>query len=195
MYGEWISFHDLLDRLGRYRKSQNPNAVAIASLRIIVGAFFTVFGEYKVFGIQFVRHGFVTYLQEFLHGGAYPFMIPVLKAIVAHAAVPMAIAVAYGEFLIGISLVIGVWSRVASIFGFLLMTAMCLSGGYPGEHAAFWMYWGASLNWSVLAGCFAVLALGRPEEVLSLRHLGRRTLSSDRLTAARAGSPQPWNEG
>ena len=83
-----------------------------------------------------------------------------------------------GEFLIGISLMIGLLSRVASIFGCALMLAMWLSGGYPGPHAALWMYWGASLNWSVFAICFALLAVGRPEEVASVRRIisaGRRS--------------------
>jgi len=148
------------------------NTFAIAALRIAVGLFFAIFGQYKVFGTEFVRHGFAAYLQEFLRGGAYPFMIPMLHAILAHAAIPMAIAVGFGEFLIGLSLLLGLWSRIASIFGLLLMAAMWLSGGYPGAHAAFWMYFGASLNWSVFALCFAVLVVSRPEEVLSVRHLG-----------------------
>jgi thiosulfate dehydrogenase [quinone] large subunit len=132
--------------------------------------FFAVFGEYKVFGTQFTLHGgFQHYVSGMLHGGAYPFMVPVLQGILAHAATAVAFAVAYGEFLIGISLVIGVRSRLASFFGFLLMMAMWLSGGYPGAHAAFWQYWGASLDWSVFALCFVVLMLGRPEEILSLR--------------------------
>ena len=98
-------------------------------------------------------------------------MIPVLRWILAHAATPMACAVSYGEFLIGVSLLIGLRSRVASIFGCALMLAMWLSGGYPGPHAAFWMYWGASLNWSMFAICFAVLAAGHPEEVASVRRM------------------------
>jgi thiosulfate dehydrogenase (quinone) large subunit len=162
--------------------SKDPNSIALAGLRIMVGIFFTIFGEYKVFGTQFVRGGFQTYVEGFIRGGAYPFMIPVLKGVLEHCAVPMAVAVAYGEFLIGLSLVIGVLSRLASIFGIALMTAMWLSGGYPGEHAAFWMYWGASLNWSVFTLCFVVLALSRPEEVWSLRHIGHR--------CRKASSPQ-----
>ena len=74
-------------------------------------------------------------------------MVPVLRWILAGAATAMALAAGYGEFLIGISLMIGLLSRVASLFGCALMPAMWLSGGYPGPHAAFWMYWGASLNW------------------------------------------------
>lgn len=96
-------------------------------------------------------------------------MVPVLQWILAHAATAMALAVGHGEFLIGISLLIDLFFRVASMFGCALILAMWLSGGYPGPHATFWMYWGASLNWSVFAICFAVLAAGRPEEVASVR--------------------------
>jgi thiosulfate dehydrogenase [quinone] large subunit len=146
-------------------------------LRIAVGVFFTIFGEYKVFGTQFTLHGgFQEGIKGFLQGGAYPFMVPVLNGILAHGATAMAFAVAYGELLIGLSLVSGVLSRTASFFGFLLMTAMWLSGGYPGAHAAFWQYWGASLNWSILAVCFVVLALGRPEDVWAIRSAGVRSL-------------------
>ncbi len=156
------------------RRSTDANAMALAGLRIAVGLFFTVFGQYKVFGKQFVDGGFQHYVAGFLQGGAYPFMVPVLKGILAHGAMLMAYSVAYGEFLIGISLVIGVLSRVASLFGLALMVAMWLSGGYPGAHAAFWMYWGASLNWSVFALCFVVLAIGHPEDVWSLQQLWHR---------------------
>jgi thiosulfate dehydrogenase [quinone] large subunit len=89
--------------------------------------------------------------------------------------------VGYGEFLIGVSLLIGVLSRVASLFGCALMLAMWLSGGYPGPHAAFWMYWGASLNWSVFAICFVVLAAGHPEDAVSLRYI----ISARRRSATR----------
>jgi len=146
------------------------NTTAICVLRIVVGALFTLFGQYKVFGTAFTLHGgFEETVRGFVQsGGAYPFMVPVLKGILAHFATPMAFAVAYGEFLIGISLLTGVLSRVASGFGLSLMLAMWLSGGYPGDHAALWKYFGASLDWSVLALCFVVLMVGRPEEKWSL---------------------------
>lgn len=158
------------------RRADHRNTVMLASLRIAIGLFFTIFGEYKIFGTGFVHSGFRHYIAGFIRHGAYPFMVPLLQGILAHAATPMALAVGCGEFLIGISLLIGLLSRVASLFGCALMLAMWLSGGYPGPHAAFWMYWGASLNWSVFAICFVVLAVGRPEEMVSLRHVisGRR---------------------
>jgi uncharacterized membrane protein YphA (DoxX/SURF4 family) len=157
------------------RIAKDPNTVALVVLRIVIGLFFTVFGEYKVFGAQFTLHGgFEATIREFIHNGAYPFMVPVLQGILAHAARLMAFLVAYGEFLIGISLLLGLLSRIASVFGFALMMAMWLSGGYPGPHAAFWMYWGASLNWSILALCFTVLAIGHPEDLWTLRHVRAR---------------------
>ena len=159
---------------------RDKNAVALVLLRIAVGLFFVVFGQYKVFGFGFARSGFRSYVEGFIRDGAYPFMVPVLRWILAHAATPMALAVGYGEFLIGVSLLIGLRSRVASIFGCALMLAMWFSGGYPGPHAAFWMYWGASLNWSVFAICFAVLAAGHPDEFASVR----RIISSGRRSAA-----------
>lgn len=174
MLDERSSPVDLLSRSLAEADPCDRNTFAIAALRIAVGLFFAIFGQYKVFGTEFVRHAFATYLQEFLRGGAYPFMVPVLQAILAHVAIPMTIAVACGEFLIGLSLLLGLWSRIASVFGLLLMAAMWLSGGYPGVHAAFWMYFGASLNWSVFALCFALLVVSRPEEVLSVRHRGMR---------------------
>jgi thiosulfate dehydrogenase (quinone) large subunit len=158
------------------------NSVAMALLRIAIGFFFVVFGQYKIFGSEFVRSGFRGYIEGFIRDGAYPFMIPVLRWILVHAVTAMALAVSYGEFFIGVSLLIGLLSRVASLFGCALMLAMCLSGGYPGPHAAFWMYWGASLNWSVFAICFAVLAVGQPEEVASVR----RMISSGRRSASRS---------
>lgn len=162
------------------QQKTDKNAVVLALLRIAVGFFFIVFGEYKVFGSGFVRSGFRGYVEGFIGDGAYPFMIPVLQWILAHAATAMALVVSYGEFLIGVSLLIGLFSRVASLFGCALMLAMWLSGGYPGPHAAFWMYWGASLNWSVFAICFAVLGAGHPEEVASVG----RMISSARRSAA-----------
>jgi thiosulfate dehydrogenase [quinone] large subunit len=165
------------------QQRNDANAVALALLRIAVGLFFIIFGQYKVFGSGFVHSGFRDYLEEFIRDGAYPFMVPVLRWILAHATTAMAIAVGYGEFLIGLSLLIGLLSRVASLFGSALMLAMWLSGGYPGPHAAFWMYWGASLNWSVFALCFVVLAAGRPEEAASVRRIistGSRRTGSGR---------------
>ena len=63
------------------RRSTDANAMALAGLRIAVGLFFTIFGQYKVFSKQFADGGFQHYLESFLQGGAYPFMVPILMGI------------------------------------------------------------------------------------------------------------------
>jgi thiosulfate dehydrogenase [quinone] large subunit len=147
----------------------NSNGRALAVLRIGVGLFFIIFGEYKVFGTQFTLHGgFQFWINRFLENGAYPFMEPVLRNFVLTHATLIAFLVAYGEFAIGVSLVLGVFVRAASVCGFLFMLTLLFSSDYPGHMAAFWQYFGASLSHSVFALCFVVFLLGRSTEVWSL---------------------------
>lgn len=156
--------------------SELANKRALALIRIVVGFFFVVFGQYKVFGTAFtLGGGFQGALQHWLSAGnAYPFIRPMLRLTLDHFATPIALLVAYGELAIGLSLVFGVLSRVASIFGFILMIFIWFSAGYPPAGAAFWNYWAASLAWTMPALCFAALFLGRPEEVWSLAMVRKR---------------------
>jgi uncharacterized membrane protein YphA (DoxX/SURF4 family) len=145
------------------------NATALATLRIFVGIFFLLFGEYKVFGTEFTLHGgFEESIRSFLGQGTYPWMAPVLRHIVLPHAHLYAFLTAYGELLIGLGLVFGMLTRVASLFGMVLMMLLWLSAGYPGPHVALWHYFGASLDWSVFAGCFATFFIGKPEMRWSL---------------------------
>ena len=96
----------------------DTNSRAFAVLRIGVGVFFLIFGEYKVFGTQFTLHGgFQFWINRFLEGGAYPFMAPVLRGFVLSHATPIAFLVAYSELAVGIALVFGILVRPASIGG------------------------------------------------------------------------------
>jgi uncharacterized membrane protein YphA (DoxX/SURF4 family) len=149
---------------------RDPNTLALACLRIAVGVLFTIFGEYKVFGTQFTLHGgFQFWINHFLAGGAYPFMVPVLRDFVLRFPVPIAFLVAYGELAIGLGLVLGVQVRTASIFGLIYMLALLFASDYPGAHAPFWQYFGASLSHSVLALCFLAFLVGRADEAFSIR--------------------------
>jgi thiosulfate dehydrogenase (quinone) large subunit len=145
------------------------NATAIALLRIFVGIFFLVFGQYKVFGTEFTLHGgFEESIRGFLAQGAYPWMAPILRNIVLPHARVCAFLTGYGELLIGLGLIFGVLTRLASVFGILLMLLLWLSAGYPGPHVALWRYFGASLEWSVFAGCFGAFLIGEAEARWSL---------------------------
>ena len=151
-----------------------PNDRALALLRIAVGALFLVFGQYKVFGTGFVPGGFTGWINRFIEDGAYPFMLPILKGFVLAHARPIALLVAYGELAIGVSLALGLLSRVASACGAAYMLALLFSSNWPGAHAPVWQYFGASLSHLVPALCFAAFALGEPERAYALRWLIRR---------------------
>ena len=148
----------------------DPNSRALSLLRIGVGIFFLIFGQYKIFGTQFTLHGgFQFWINKFLtEGGAYPFMAPVLRNFVLPHATPIAFLVAYGEFAIGLALILGVFVRPASAFGLLFMLTLLFSSDYPGSSAPLWQYFGASLSHSVFALCFLALLIARSDAVWSL---------------------------
>jgi uncharacterized membrane protein YphA (DoxX/SURF4 family) len=150
--------------------ARDLNARALAFLRIGVGLFFLIFGQYKVFGTQFTLHGgFQFWINKFLEQGAYPFMAPILRGFVLLHATPIAFLVAYGELAIGLALVLGLLVRPASLCGLIFMLTLLFSSDYPGAAAQFWQYFGASLAHSVFALCFAAFLLGRPDAIWSVR--------------------------
>jgi len=152
------------------------NTYALAVLRIAVGIFFLIFGQYKVFGTEFTLHGgFQFWINKFLEGGVYPFMVPVLRGFVLPHATAFAFLTAYGELAIGLGLVIGVLVRPASVAGLLLMIALLFSSDYPGAHPAFWQYFGASLSHSVFAVCFVAFLVGRADAAWSVKTAGKKS--------------------
>ena len=152
--------------------SSARNNYALALLRIGVGIFFLIFGQYKVFGTAFTLHGgFQFWINRFLEGGTYPFMAPILRGFVLSHATAVAFLVAYGELAIGTALVLGVLVRSASLCGLIFMLTMLFSSDYPGAGAAFWQYFGASLSHSVFALCFAAFLIGRADSVWSVKAL------------------------
>ncbi len=157
-------------------RNADRNARVLAGLRIAVGVLFLIFGQYKVFGTQFtLGGGFEGWINGFLAGGAYPFMVPVLRNFVLRHSTAIAFLVAYGELAIGLGLALGILVRTASVCGMVYMLALLFAANYPGPHAVFWQYFGASLEHLVLALCFAAFALGNSDQVLSLRgYLSRR---------------------
>jgi uncharacterized membrane protein YphA (DoxX/SURF4 family) len=109
-----------------------------------------------------------------------------LTAILAHYATVVAFLVAYGELAIGLSLAFGILSRLASVFGFVLMMLLWFSGGYPGAHSELWSYWAASESWTIFALCFLVLVAGRSEEVWSLKKWKKAGPIASDLTSLRS---------
>jgi uncharacterized membrane protein YphA (DoxX/SURF4 family) len=149
--------------------SADRNSNAFAALRIGVGIFFLIFGEYKVFGTQFtLGGGFLSWINRFIEHGAYSFMSPVLRNFVVPHSTVIAFLVAYGEFAIGLGLIFGIFTRTASFFGLLLMLAMLFSSDFPGTNAVLWNYFGASLSHSVFAMCFLAFMFGDADRAFSI---------------------------
>ncbi len=130
-----------------------------------------IFAQYKILSTQFTLHGgFQFWINKFLtEGGAYPFMVPILRDFVLPHATPIAFLVTYGEFAIGLALLLGVFVRQARIAGLIFMLTLLFSSDYPGPSAPLWQYFGASLSHSVFALCFLSFLVGRSDAVWSLR--------------------------
>jgi len=157
------------------------NTYTLALLRIGVGIFFLIFGQYKVFGTEFTLHGgFQFWIDKFLEGGAYPFMAPILRGFVLPHATIIAFTVAYGEFAIGLGLTLGILVRSASFGGLILMLTMLFSSDYPGAGAPFWQYFGASLSHSVFALCFVAFLFGRADSAWSVKTLRKNIARNNR---------------
>jgi uncharacterized membrane protein YphA (DoxX/SURF4 family) len=149
--------------------SEARNTKVLAGLRIAVGVLFLIFAQYKVFGRQFIfGGGFEGWINRFLDHSSYPFMIPVLRNFVLPHSRPIAFLVTYGELAIGLSLVLGVLVRTASICGFIFMLALLFSSDYPGPAVAFWQYFGAALDHLVLLMCFTAFALSSKKQAFSV---------------------------
>jgi thiosulfate dehydrogenase [quinone] large subunit len=153
------------------RTAAQHDAIALAGLRVAVGCLFLIFGQYKVLSTQFTLHGgFQWWSNKFLQdGSAYPFMVPVLTGFVLPHSTAIAFLVAYGELAIGLALVLGVLVRIASVFALIYMLTLLFSSNFPGHSAPLWEYFGASLEHSVLALCFATFIVAGSIDVFSVK--------------------------
>ena len=120
---------------------------AIAAVRIATSVFFLLFGEYKVAGPGFAHGGFQNYLHDYISSSAVSFYRPVLAGLVLPHAVFFGYAVGVIELLVGLSLLIGLWVRPASILGILFLINLTLAAWWePGHAAPVWRYFGARLD-------------------------------------------------
>jgi uncharacterized membrane protein YphA (DoxX/SURF4 family) len=120
---------------------------AIAGVRIATSVFFLLFGEYKVAGPSFAHGGFQNYLHEYIASSAIGFYRPVLSGLILPHAVFFGYVVGIVELLVGISLLIGLWVRPASVLGILFLMNLTLAAWWePGRGVPMWRYFGARLD-------------------------------------------------
>ena len=116
-------------------------------MRIATSVFFLLFGEYKLAGPGFAHGGFQDYLRDFIASGAVSFYRPFLSGLVLPHAVVLGYVVGVLETFIGLSLLLGLWVRLASVLGVLYMLNFTLATWWePGHSAPFWRYFGAELD-------------------------------------------------
>jgi thiosulfate dehydrogenase [quinone] large subunit len=131
--------------------------------RIGTGIFFVLFGEYKVFGSGFAHSGFPHYLEGYIQQTAVGFYRPVLSHVVLPHMVFFGYLVGVVELLIGISLILGVLVRAASVVGVLHMLSLTLATWWgPGHGAPIWQYFGAELDHLPLLFLFLIFYAAYP---------------------------------
>jgi thiosulfate dehydrogenase [quinone] large subunit len=119
----------------------------IASVRIATSIFFILFGEYKLAGSAFAHGGFQEYLHGYIQNSAVSFYRPVLANLVLPHAVFFGYTVGVVEMFIGLSLLLGLWVRPASILGALYMLNLALATWWdPGHGVPAWRYFGNELD-------------------------------------------------
>jgi uncharacterized membrane protein YphA (DoxX/SURF4 family) len=136
---------------------------ALLIARVCTGIFFFFFGEYKVFGSDFAHFGFAHYLDEYIQQTAVSFYRPVLSHIVLPHAAVFGYIVGIVELFIGLSLILGVFVRIASVVGILHMMSLTLATWWsPGHGAPIWKYFGAELDHLPLLLLFMIFYAAGP---------------------------------
>ena len=159
----------------------SPSALpkTIAGVRIATSLFFLFFGEYKLAGPGFAHGGFQTYLREYINNSSVGFYRPVLAGLLLPHAVFFGYTVGVIELLVGVSLLLGLWVRPASVLGILFLLNLTLAAWWePGHGVPIWRYFGARLDTLpllLLLLIFFVADAGRVWGCDGRRGLDRRT--------------------
>ena len=130
----------------------------LALVRVAVGVIFLFFAEYKIVGSEFVHGGFQKYIGAYVDQyQVVGWLRPILAGWVLPHAFLWARIVAWGELLIGVSLVLGWWVRLSSFFGMLYMLALTCSTWFaPGHNVPYWRYLGNNLDHIPLLMLFVI---------------------------------------
>lgn len=115
-----------MSNLDEFRASK-INTWPILVLRVYTGLYFLWFGFGKITRDNFDIEGFVTGRLE----DSFSFWQPVLESVVLPAKGFFAFLVAWGEFAIGLAMIIGFMTRYAAIAGAVMVTAFWFTKGQP----------------------------------------------------------------
>jgi uncharacterized membrane protein YphA (DoxX/SURF4 family) len=155
----------------------------IALVRILTSFFFLFFGQYKVFGWEFAHGGFAKYLGGYIGGEAVSCYRPLLERVVLPHATFFGYAVDVAELFVGISLLLGIFVRPASVVGALHMLSLTLATFWsPGHNVPTWRYFGYQLDHIPMLFLFVIFFAARAGETWGLDgRLGRSSRERLRL--------------
>ena len=152
----------------------SPLQKTIAIVRILTSVFFLFFGQYKLFTYAFAHGGFEEYISSYVQTEAVDFYRGFLAAVVLPHPTLFAYVVGVVELGIGISLLLGLWVRPASIVGALHMASLTLATWWaPGHGVAFWRYFGAELDHLPLLFLFVIFFMAKSGETWGLDGMRR----------------------
>jgi uncharacterized membrane protein YphA (DoxX/SURF4 family) len=140
--------------------SRAMGGTAIHVARLFLGVCFLVFGGSKIFGGEFLSPGFVAdwARKQIEEGHVYSFYVPFLENVVIPNGRVFAFAVAFGEFILGISLVSGALLRPFGFLGILLLTNIALCSVAPEPGASVSAILGGTLQFTSLILLLFVIA-------------------------------------
>jgi uncharacterized membrane protein YphA (DoxX/SURF4 family) len=156
--------------------SPSVAAKTFALTRVATGVIFLFFGEYKIAGPAWAHGGFEGWVHQFVDrdmaAGFYKTFL--VKFVLVHP-VLCARVVGWGELAIGLSLVLGLLVRPASVGGAIHMISLALATWYaPGHGMPAWRYLGANLDHLALLFLFAIFFAARAGDVWGLDGRFRR---------------------
>ena len=121
------------------------SSIWMALVRIAVGVFFIMFAQYKLIHRDFAHGGYEKYVHSYVEESSVNFYKPVLNKTLQH---PVMVGYAVGviELLIGISMVLGWWTKTFSVIGALFLLNLTLATWKLPPGTASWMYFGRQLD-------------------------------------------------
>jgi uncharacterized membrane protein YphA (DoxX/SURF4 family) len=155
-------------------------AKTIAIVRMATAVFFILFGQYKLFGSGFAHGGFQEYVRGYIEGTAVSFYRPILADLVLPHAVFLGYVVGAVEMFLGVSLLLGIWVRLASVLGAVHMLSLTLATWWePGHGVPVWRYFGAELDHLPLLFLFIIFFVSDAGRQWGLDRRRQKTSAKD----------------
>ncbi len=121
------------------------SSIWMALARIAVGVMFLFFAQYKLVHKDFAHGGYEQWVKPWAENNSFHFYRPVLRFTLKH---PVIFGYATGvvELLIGLSMVLGWWTRTFSVIGALFMLNLTFATWYLPSGSPAWQYLGHELD-------------------------------------------------